>query len=133
MRHYLKALIISGVAFYAAYNLIPTVRLGTDPKNIAIIVGAIFITSLIIKPIFSLILLPVTFLTFGFLSLGLNIGLIFGLTKFLPGFSIGAYNFPGTNLEGFVIPTANLNQIEAIVVVALIITIIQKVLHIIFE
>lgn len=133
MRHYVKALIISAIAFYIAYSLVPTISFGPDPKNIAIVIGGILITSIAIHPIFSLILLPINILTFGLLSLALNIALIFAFIRFLPGFAIGAYNFPGANIEGFIVPTANLNQIETIIVVALIITLVQKILHIIFE
>ena len=133
MRHYLKQLIIALVAFYIAYSLIPTINLGPDPKNILIAIGGIFLTSTAIHPIFSLVLLPINMLTFGLLSLVLNITLIFALIRFLPEFVISAYNFPGANIEGFIIPAANLNQIETIIAAAIIITIVQKVLHLIFD
>lgn len=133
MRHYAKALIISAIAFYAAYSLVPTITLGSDPKNILIAVGGILLTNLALQPIFSLILLPINILTFGLLSFVLNIGLLLALSRFLPGFAIGAYNFIGADIEGFIIPAANLNQIETIVAAAVIITAVQKVLHFIFE
>ncbi|MBI3282488.1 phage holin family protein [Candidatus Curtissbacteria bacterium] len=133
MRHYVKALIISAIAFYIAYSLVPTISLGPDPKNIAVVLGGIFITSMAIHPIFSLILLPINLLSFGLLSLALNIALIFALIRFLPGFAIGAYDFPGANIEGFIVPALPMNQLGTIVAVALIITVVQKILHIIFE
>ncbi|HSX19326.1 MAG TPA: phage holin family protein [Candidatus Saccharimonadales bacterium] len=133
MKHYLRSLIISAIAFYAAFTAVPTMSLGNDPKNIAIVIAGVFLTSVIVRPIFSIVLLPINFLTFGLLSLVLNIVLFFGLSKFLPGFSISAYNFPGMNLQGFVLPSTYLNQLETLVTVALIITLVQKVLHIIFE
>lgn len=133
MRHYLKQLIIAAVAFYIAYSLIPTISLGMDPKNVGIVIGGILLTSVAIHPIFSLVLLPINLLTFGLLSLALNVGLVFAFTRFLPGFAIGAYNFPGANIEGFIIPAANMNEWQTLVAVALIITVVQKILHIIFE
>lgn len=133
MRHYLKQLIIAAIAFYIAYSLIPTISLGPDPKNIALVIGGIMLTAVVIHPIFSLVLLPINLLTFGLLSLALNISLIFAFTRFLPGFAIAAYNFPGANLQGFIIPQADLNQWQTLVTVALIITIVQKILHLIFE
>lgn len=133
MRHYLKAVIISAIAFYLAYTLVPTINLGVDPKNILIVTAGILLISILIHPIFSLVLLPINILTFGLLSFILNAVLLFSLTRFLPDFSIAAYNFPGANIEGFIIPSANLNQIGTILAVALIITVVQKLLHIIFE
>lgn len=133
MRHYLKQLIIAVAAFYAAYTLIPTVSLGQDPKNILIAIGGILLISLLIYPMFSIILLPINFLTFGLMSFVLNVILVFALIQFLPGFSIAAYDFPGANLEGFIIPPAKLTQIPTIIAFATIITVVQKVLHFIFE
>lgn len=133
MRHYLKALIISFVAFYAAYTLVPTIKFGNDPKNLLIFIGGIFIISQVINPIFSLVLLPINHLTFGLVMLVLNIGLIFSLLNFLPGFIIRAYSFPGAQIEGIILPAVVFSQTTTILLVAAIITIVQKILHIIFE
>lgn len=133
MRHFLKAIIIAVLAYYIASTLIPTINLGLDPKNILIVIGGILISQLIIHPIFSLVLLPINILTLGGVSFFINIGLIYAYTKYLPGFSIAAYNFPGANIQGFIVPPAYLTQAMAIFAVALIITLVQKILHIIFE
>ncbi len=133
MRHYLKTLIISAISFYLVITLIPTITLGANPQNWATAVGGVILTSIVIHPIFSIILLPINILTFGLLSLILNISLFLAYIKFLPEFSISAYNFPGANIQGFIIPQANLNQIETLVAAAIILTFSQKVLHIIFD
>ncbi len=133
MRHYLKAVIIAVLAFYVAITLVPTVNLGLNPQNVLIVIGGILITQLIVSPVFSLVLLPINLLTLGGVSLILNIALLYVLMNFLPGFSVSAYNFPGANIQGFIVPPANLNQIEATLAVAVIVTIVQKVLHIIFD
>ena len=133
MKHYLRSLIIAAISFYIAYSLVPTISLGKNLQNALLVVGSIFVTNLIIHPVFSIILLPINIITFGLLSLILNIVLIFVLTKFLPSFAIAAYNFPGVNIQGFIIPPVSLNQIETLLAVAIIITIVQKILHIIFE
>lgn len=133
MRHYLKQLIIAVVAFYAAYTLVPTIGLGNDPQNILIFIGGILLISLVIQPLFSIVLLPINIMTLGLVSLVLNIALIFALIRLLPGFNVAPYDFPGANIQGFVIPAAKLTQISTILAVAIIITLVQKILHIIFE
>ena len=133
MRHYLKQLIIAAIAFYTAYTLIPTVSVGQNPKNILITIGGILLVSLIIQPIFSIILLPINFLTFGLVAFILNVALIFALIQFLPAFSIAPYDFPGANIGGFIVPAARLTQIATILAAATIITVVQKILHLIFE
>ncbi|MDP2632666.1 MAG: phage holin family protein [Candidatus Curtissbacteria bacterium] len=133
MRHYLKAIIIAVLAYYIASTLIPTINLGNDPQNILLVLGGILISQLILHPIFSLVLLPINIITLGGVSLFINLGLMYVFIKYLPGFSIGAYGFPGANIQGFIVPPVYLNQMMAIFAVALIITVVQKVLHIIFE
>lgn len=133
MKHYLRSLIIAAIAFYVTITLIPTITVGNDPKNMAMVIGGIFITAIAVHPVFSIVLLPINILTFGLLSLILNVVLLFALTRFVPGFAISAYNFMGANIQGFVIPAANLNQIETILAAAIIITVVQKVLHVVFD
>lgn len=133
MRHYLKALIISSIAFFAAYQLVPTIALGSGPQNIAIVITALLVVSHLLRPIFSLILLPINFITIGSISLILNTALIYGLTIYLPGFVIKAFNFKGAEINGFILPANNFNQLTTIILIAVIITLVQKILHIVFE
>lgn len=133
MRHYLKTVIICAISFYLVITLIPTITIGTDPKNWATVVGGVILTSVAVHPIFSIVLLPINILTFGLLSLILNTALLLAYIKFLPGFSISAYNFPGAFIQGFIVPPANLNEIETLIAAAIILTFSQKILHIIFD
>lgn len=133
MKHYLKLVIITAISFYAAYTLIPTINLGNNPQNILTVIGGLLLISLIINPLFSIILLPINLATHGLVSLLLNIALIFILLRILPGFNIRPYNFPGTDIAGFVIPAVGLTQTTAIVAVAAIITLVQRILHMVFE
>lgn len=133
MRHYLKSVLITAAAIYITYTFIPTVNLGADYKNILFLGLGLWLISQVINPIFSLVLLPVNILTFGLVSLLLNIAFIFALMNFLPGFSVSAYYFPGANIEGIILPPAAFNQIATIILIATAITLLQKILHIIFE
>lgn len=133
MRHYLRKLIIVGGSIYIATNLVPTIIIGADPKNLLFVFGGLLLISLIINPIFSLVLLPVNHLTFGLLMFILNIAFIFGLLNFLPGFSVAPYYFGGANIQGVIIPPYFFNQLTAVILVAFIITLSQKILHIVFE
>ena len=133
LKHYLRTLIIAALSFYVAYTLIPTINIGTNIQNIYFIILGLLAVALVIKPIFSLILLPINILTFGTLSLILNTALIFTFTKFLPGFSVSPYYFPGISFQNFAIEPISLNPLATIVAVGAVITLVQKILHIIFE
>lgn len=133
MRHYLKKLIIIVISLYLAYSLIPTIKLGSEPKNLLIIIASFLLASMVIKPIFSLVLLPLNIATIGILSLVLNAAVILVLLNTLPGVSINPYNFPGLNIEGVILQPVAFSQLSTIFLVAAIVTITQKILHTIFE
>ena len=133
MRHYLKSLVIAAATLYIAQMAVPTIDIGTSIKNYALVVGAIFLIAQIINPIFSLVLLPINHLTFGLVIFALNIALFFGLINFLPGFTVGAFDFPGTQVDGVILPAISFNQTSTVILVAFVIALVQKILHIIFE
>ena len=133
MRHYLKALVIAAATLYITQLAVPTIDIGVNIKNYALVIGSIFLIAQIINPIFSLVLLPINHLTFGLVMFALNIALFFGLINFLPGFTVSAFNFPGATVDGVILPAVNFNQTSTVILVAFVIAIIQKILHIIFE
>ncbi len=133
MRHYLKSLIITAASFYIAIQLVPTIKIGSDPKNIFLVIGGLWVISHIIKPVFSLVLLPLNLLTLGVLSLIINVGFVFALLTFLPGFKIEQYAFQGANIKGLLVPPIFFSAIMATILVAVIITLSQRLLHVIFE
>lgn len=133
MRHYLKSIIITGASFYITKSAVPTINVGSDPKNYAMVLVGLWLISQIINPIFSLVLLPINIITFGFVSFLLNVAFVFALMNFLPNFSVSAYSFPGANIEGIILPPIYFNEITTVLLVAAAITVIQKLLHLIFE
>ncbi len=133
MKHLIKSFVLVLVTAYIAYRLIPTVDFGNDPQTILVLLGGLWVITQIVNPLFSIVLLPINLITFGLVSFILNITFIFALINFLPNFTIKAYNFPGSNIYGFVIPAINLTQIATIIALALIITLVYKALHLIFE
>lgn len=133
MRHYLKSILITVASFYITKNLVPTVSVGTDIKNYGFVLLGLWVISQIINPVFSLVLLPVNIITFGLVSFLLNVAFVFALIHFLPNFTVTAYNFPGANIDGIILPPVAFNEITTILLVAAIITVIQKILHLVFE
>jgi len=133
MKHFLKTFIITASSLYITTRVVPTISIGYDIKNYLVVVLGLWIITLVVKPLFSLVLLPVNILTFGFVSFLLNITLVFALLNFLPQFSVSAYYFPGAEVEGIIFPAISFNDISTIILVSTIITLLQKVLHIIFE
>lgn len=133
MRHYIKSFLITIASFFTTTNFIPTISTGDNSKNLLVVIAGLWFITLVINPIFSLVFLPINILTFGMISAILNIAFLFALINFLPGFHIDTFTFPGANINGVILPTVELNQITTVIVVALAITVLQKLLHLIFE
>lgn len=133
MKHYLRVIITATIAFFVTYNLIPSIALGNDPKSILIIVGGLFIISQAVHPLFSIVLLPINHLTFGLLSFILNAVFFFVLPRFLTDFEIASYNFPGADINGFILPQQALSPMATTLLVAALVTLIQKILRLIFD
>lgn len=131
MKRYSRKLIIAAIALFLAYTLVPTISFGPDPRSVLIVVGGLFAIAAIVKPVFNSVMLPVNFLTLGFMSVILNFIFLLAITRLLPGFSIGPYSFPGAFIQGVIIPQVSLNQIATTGAVAAIITLTQRLLPII--
>lgn len=133
MKYYLRKTVITLIALYSAYALIPSAKFGPDYKNFVIAIASLLLVSLFIKPLFSLILIPINFFTHAVASLLLNLIVVYALLFFLPGFTVSAFDFQGANFEGFVIPSYSFSQMYAVILFAFIVTVVQKTLHAIFE
>ena len=133
MRYSLRKTVISVIGILTAAALIPTFTFGSDYKNFLIASASILAVNLFIKPLFSLVLIPINFFTLIGITFILNTLAVFALTYFLPGFIINAYGFPGASLEGIIIPPYSFNQVATVLLFSAIITITQKTLHNIFE
>lgn len=133
MHYYLRKTVIAIISLFTAAALVPTVSFGPDYKNVVITIAALLVVSLFIKPLFSLILIPINFFTFISITFILNAATVLALTLFLPGFTITAFKFPGSNIEGIIIPQYSFSQVATTLLFAAIITTVQKTLHTIFE
>lgn len=133
MIFYLRKTVIAAISLYSAYTLIPTVNFGQDYKNVLLTVAAFVSVSLLVKPLFYLVLMPINFFTLTLVTFVLNALVAFALVFALPGFIIGAFDFPGLNIEGFIIPAYSFSQTITVLLFAALITLVQKLLHATFQ
>lgn len=133
MKHYLKKIVITFISLYSSAILIPAVNFGNDYKNFLLASAALMLSNIFLKPLFSLILIPVNLLTLGGISILLNLAVVFVLIYFLPQFTISPFDFTGLTFEGFVVPGRSFSYIQTVFLFTALITIHQKILHWIFE
>lgn len=90
------------------------------------IIGGIVLSILflLIKPILSIITLPLNIITLGLFSFLTNAIILYLLTILIPNISISAFKFNGFSFLGFVIPQFLINNFFAFVIASILLSII---------
>lgn len=89
---------------------------------------ALSILFLIVKPVLSIITLPLNVITLGLFSFLINAIILYLLTIFVPNISISAFTFRGFSFAGFVIPNISVNNFFAFVAASVLLSFIQGAL-----
>lgn len=115
IRSALKHFIINSVAIYLV-SLAISGMVFADGLNTVILTGiALAVTSLVIKPVINILLLPLNLVTFGFFRwVGYAVALYI-VTLLVPGFKIANFAFNGLSTYWISIPPVSLNGILAFV------------------
>lgn len=77
---------------------------------------------LIIKPILSIITLPLNFITLGTFSFFINVIILYLLTVFVQSISINSFTFSGLKFAGFIVPKVFVNTFFAFVLASLLLS-----------
>lgn len=92
----------------------------------AYIIGgaALSLMFLILKPILSIITLPLNFITLGTFSFLINVIILYLLTLIISNISISAFEFSGLKFAGFIVPKVFVNKFFAFVIASFFLSII---------
>ncbi len=128
MRRAIKYFIISSVALYLVSLAVSGLFFENGLKTIVLAGIVLSVTSLIIKPVINILILPFNLITFGFFRwVGYAVAL-YVVTLIVPGFKIMDLNFVGYNSYWFTIPAFSLHGIIALIVFSFIISIVSSFL-----
>ncbi len=94
--------LITFVAVYAAVWLFPSGVQATGPGGVAIFSAVLALLNILVKPIVTLITLPLTILTLGLFLFVIN-GLMFALASWLTGGAVSAAGFGWAILAALVV------------------------------
>ena len=120
MKKILRTLLFVGLALYLTQYLMKAFDYGIQTqKTMLLVVLALSLLYIIIKPLISIISLPTKGVTFFFLSFVTTAIIFYVLTIFLPGFSIKPTTLPGLTIFGYVLPSKSLDALWAMVFSAL--------------
>jgi putative membrane protein len=119
--------IVRGILFYSVALFLTTLILegvSVSGGAVSYIIGGIVLSVLffVVKPILSIITLPLNIITLGFFSFITNAIILYLLTIFVPTISISAFKFSGLSFLGFIIPRFPVNGFFAFILASAVIS-----------
>lgn len=133
MRTILKHFILDTVSLYIVSQIVGGMIFADGLFTLLVTGVVLTLTTMIIKPVINILLLPINLVTFGiFKWLGFAIT-FYLVTLIVPGFKIAEFLFKGYNTYWVSIPALSLSGVLAIVAFSFLISIISSVSHWIFK
>ena len=129
MKTLLRYILINLTSLYATTQFVPGLVYSGGFKTLLIGALAFGAINIILVPLLKILLLPLNLFTLGFFAWITNVLALYALTTVVSGFRLVPYHFPGTSLNGFMIPAMDLTTFWVAVVASLSIGIITHVLQ----
>src|SRR3989344_6825170 len=126
MKRIFRTLIISSFSLYLVNRLFPDGLVWDQKIPTLIIAGAgLTIANLLVRPLFSIIMLPINLLTFGLFRWVTNVVLLFLVVYFVDGIKVQRFISPSFTYSGIVIPEMHFSSITAWIVISFVLSIIS--------
>lgn len=133
MRTILKHFIINTVTLYLISQAVSGMQFAQGSYTLLLAGLVLTLTTLIIKPVINILLLPINLITFGFFKwVGYAITLYL-VTLIVPGFKLLDFVFKGYNSYWFAVPGITLAGILAFIAFSFLISCISSLFNWIFK
>lgn len=119
MKLLLRSFIISLASLEAAILLIPGVANEGGIKSLVLATLVLALLNFLIRPLISLLLLPVNLVTMGAFRWIVNVMVLFLLTLAVSQIKITSFTFPGYTFRGFVMPELEVTKFWTFVLASL--------------
>lgn len=129
MKKFLRSVVFHVFALWLTSTLIPSLSISGNAWGMLSAGFMLTVMMVLLKPLVSLIFLPINLLTLGLLSWLVNVVVLYLWTVFVPNVLLTPWVFPGMNAGGFTVPSAPLSMPWTLVVVALVIMFIVSALE----
>lgn len=129
MKAHILGFFITIASFIAATYLLPGLNYGGNQDTLIRAAVVLALLNTFAKPVISLLLMPINFLTLGLLGGVTGIVVLYLVTILVPGFSITDSNFPGVSYGSFSIPAYQVNGVLTAILGASLIGFISTVFY----
>ncbi len=125
MKTILKLIFVNYLVIYVTSLIYLGFTVDPSFKNLLTAAIIWLLLNKIVKPIIKLLLLPINLITLNLFSWAIGFITLFLLQIFADGISVSAYQFPGVNFAGFVIPTFSINTFFSYLVTSILLNTIH--------
>lgn len=128
MKTLLRSFLINLASLEAAVLLIPGVANTGGLKTLLIATVVLALMNLLIRPLISLLLLPINLVTLGAFRWLINVAVLFFLTLVVTQIKISPFTFSGYSYQGFTIPELQVSKFWTLVIVSATISLVNSFL-----
>lgn len=128
IKRLLRSFIYHVFALWLASSLIPALTITGDFWSMVWAGLTLSILMLLLRPLLSLIFLPINILTLGFLGWAVNVLVLYIWSVLSPQVRLSPWIFPGFSWEGFVVPPVALGYTWTLVILSLLIVLTVRLL-----
>lgn len=116
-------------ALLTVSKILPGLQLSGGLRGLFIGSLALMVANILLVPLIKILLLPLNLLTLGIFAWLSNVLALYALANVVPSIKLLPYFFPGTSLNGFIIPAVNLSTFEVAIISSFLISLIAHFLH----
>ena len=116
MKTVIRNIVFYSFSLFALTQALPGVKITGGVETYFLGGIALSLIFLLIKPILSILTLPLNIVTLGTFSFFTNVIILYLLTIFVPKIKVSSFVFQGISYAGFAIPRTDVNQLLAFIV-----------------
>ncbi|KKU80963.1 hypothetical protein A2875_05245 [Candidatus Gottesmanbacteria bacterium RIFCSPHIGHO2_01_FULL_46_14] len=121
MRYLVRMFFFNTFSLWFTSQILPTIILPKGWQPLLLIGLVLTILSTLVAPLIKILLIPINFMTLGFLSWLVHAVILYLLTILMPEVEIVPWTFPGGSYGGFVVPPLYLTFPFALILTSLVI------------
>lgn len=129
MRSILKHLIINTGTLYIVSSVIKGINFENGLTTLFITGGVLTITTMLIRPLINLLLLPINLVTFGLFKWVSYAITLYLVTLLVSGFKITSFFYPGITTYWFNLPVISLTGVFAFLAFSFIISFVSSTIY----
>jgi putative membrane protein len=128
MKTLLRHFFMNLAALYGTSFILPGLTYTGGIRTLALGALGLMVLNMMIVPLLKVMFLPLNLLTLGLFTWVINVVALYLLTTFIPQIKITPYFFPGTNLNGFAIPSMEMSTLQVAIVASFLVGLISHLL-----